>query len=108
MSPDMDPKQKALAALTMAAEVFFRVTCEELEKKYPGRAQQNTDLIAAGEAHVAISIQSSGKELRAALALVRPEFVDVLSSSEMRIAGPIEAAFADPEKLSIVDLRTLN
>ncbi|MCC6611173.1 MAG: hypothetical protein IT515_16065 [Burkholderiales bacterium] len=105
---DMDPKQKALAALTLAAEVFFRVTLIELDRRFPGRAQQNRDLVDRGEGHVAISIQTNGTELRAALALVTPEFVDVLEPCEMRLQGPVTAAFGDPDKVSIVNLAKLN
>ena len=105
---DLDPKQKALAALALAAEVFLMVTLDEIDKTHPGRARDDLDLIESGKAHVLISIQTNRRELRAALALVSPDFKDVLTDYEMRLVGPIAAAFAEREKVAVTNLQKLN
>jgi hypothetical protein len=104
----MDGKQKVLLMLTLAAHGFFGAALAELEKKTPGRAQADRVLFEDGLAHVCISIQLNTKEIHAALALVDPKFVQVLSSYELALHGPIAAAFADPETLKIVDLAKLD
>ena len=104
---EMDHKQKALLSLKLAADTFFLVALAELAK-FPGRAAQNRELVDGGQAHLAISIQVSSTELRAALAVVTPVFVDVLADPEMTLYAPIAAIIAAPEKVSIVDHAKLN
>lgn len=106
---EMDGKQKALLMLTMAAQGFFNATLAELEaKKLPGRAQSNRVLFEDGLANICISIQLNSKEIRAALAMVKPEFIDVLSAYELKLCGPLAAVFGDCEEVSMIDLGKLN
>ena len=105
----MDAKQKALLMLTLAAQGFFNATLAELKaKKLPGRAQSNRVMFEDGLANICISIQLNSKEIRAALAMVKPEFIEVLSAYELRLCGPLTAVFGDPEEVAMTDLGKLN
>ena len=103
-----DPKQKAFCALALAADLFFRTAMAEREKKSPGPAQAARVLVEEGRSSVIVSIQFDREKMSAALALAPSEFVNVLSSHELALSGPLKAAFADPGALSITDLGKLN
>jgi len=104
----MDGKHRALLALTVAAEAFFVATNEALESRFPGRGVQNRTLLDEGKAHLCISIQCGSGQVRAALAMVEPEFVKTLEAPELELNGPLAAIFGDPEKVRMIDLRKLN
>jgi len=101
-------KHAALVALTVAAQNFLLVTAMERDERQPGVGKEITDAVQDGRAHVAISIQLGSGHVRAALALVQPEFVRTLESPEMELYGPLTAVFSDPEAAHVVDLAKLN
>ena len=103
-----DAKQKAFAALCATADLFFRVAMGERAKDAPGPARAAQVLIEDGRASVIISIQFDREKLTAALALAPVDFVDTLSAYELKLNGPLRAAFADPAKVSAIDLRGMN
>jgi len=104
----MDAKHKAQLSLAIAAEMFLVAANEALEAKYPGRAAENRALLDAGKAHVVISIQMGSAQIRSALGIVEPVFVDVLPDAEMTLQSSIAAAFGSADEVRITDLRTMN
>ena len=109
MDPNkVDRKHAALIALTTAAEAFLEATNAALEEKFPGRGAQNRALLDEGRAHLCISLQCGSGQVKAALALCTPEFVTVLSDAEMELSASIASIFGDPERVSVVNLASLN
>lgn len=92
----------------LAAQNFFAVAMIERSKANPGPAEAARVLLETGKNSVMVSIQFDREKMSAAIALAGPEFVDVLSSHEMKLSGPLTVAFADPQKVSIIDLAKMN
>ena len=104
----MSPMQKALLALTVAAEQFFTATCAALDEKHPGRGAQDRALLDEGRAHLCISIQAGSGRVEASLALVAPEFVKTLAAPELTLYGSLASIFGDPGEVKITDIGGLH
>lgn len=104
----LDPKHKALLALVAAAEALFSAACATAEEKYPGSDQEKTARAALDEkrAHLCISIQAGSGHVKAALALIAPEFIPTIEEPWLELNASLESIFA--EKSRIIDLAKLN